>query len=105
MHPLRWLLRSFSNRREDFLFFMNPNVRRILSADQSLAERHVADQLPVGHAVARIFQVSWQRYPFRFFDLVSVLDTDKLRQGSHSANKMNVRFAKLVRVFGGKGHD
>lgn len=55
MHPLRWLLRSFSNRREDFLFFMNPNVRRILSADQSLAERHVADQLPVGHAIARIF--------------------------------------------------
>lgn len=84
---------------------MKPDVGGILGADEPLAERYIADQLPVGQAVAGVCQVGLQRYPFGFFDLGGVQYVDTLRQGRHSADKVNVRFAKLVGVFGGKRHD
>lgn len=84
---------------------MRSDVGGVLGGDKTSAERDIFEQLPVGQAIAVVCQVGWQCYPSSVFDFGSVQDVDTLRQGRHSADEVNIRFAKLVGMSGGKRHD
>ncbi len=70
-----------------------------------MAECDIFEQLPVGQAIAVVCQVGLQCYPFSFFDFGGVQDVYTLRQGRHSADEVNIGFAKLVGMSGGERHD
>ena len=94
-----------AGRRENLLLCIRSGIGGIFSAHETLTERYITDQLPVGKAVAGVCQVGMQCNPFRLFDLVGVQYVDTLGQGRHSADEVNIRFAKLIRVLGGERHN
>lgn len=66
------------------------------AADEPLAERYIADELPVGQAVGGGTQGRHAALPTSILSLGGVQYVDTLRKGCHSTNKGNIRFAKLM---------